>query len=132
MVYSTDMYPVQLDVDYPEESRNRLTTLVRLILVIPIALIIWLVSFSLASETASTDTAGFDDPDAMLWAMPIWILLSLPFVAMAGTFLIAFGMSLATALMISVSQEIPSLVVRLPVGTPPVFYADRCVRGAAP
>ena len=32
MVYSTDMYPVQFSVEYPEEGRNRLTALVRIIL----------------------------------------------------------------------------------------------------
>ena len=104
MVYSTDMYPVQLDVDYPEESRNRLTTLIRLIMVIPIAFIIYLISFSLASETASAETAPFDDP---LWAIPLGILLSLPIAAMAGTFLVTLGMSLATALMILFRKKYP-------------------------
>ena len=44
MAYSTDMYPVQFDVEYPE-SRNRLTALVRLILAIPIVIIIWLIAW---------------------------------------------------------------------------------------
>ena len=44
MVYSTDMYPVQFDVEYPEEGRNRLSVLVRLILAIPSLIIISLVS----------------------------------------------------------------------------------------
>ena len=35
----TDMYPLQYSVDYPEGPRNRLTTLVRLILAIPIIII---------------------------------------------------------------------------------------------
>ena len=43
MVYDSDMYPVQFDVEYPE-IRNRLTALVRLILVIPAFVIIGLIS----------------------------------------------------------------------------------------
>ncbi len=39
MSSSTDMYPLQYSVDYPEGPRNRLTTLVRLILAIPIIII---------------------------------------------------------------------------------------------
>ena len=36
------MYPLTFNVDYPEGSRNRLTTLFRLILMIPIAIVIGL------------------------------------------------------------------------------------------
>ena len=36
---TTDAYPLQYSVDYPEGPRNRLTTLVRLILAIPIIII---------------------------------------------------------------------------------------------
>ena len=39
MVYTTDMYPVQYDVDYPEGGRNRLTVLFRIILMIPIIIV---------------------------------------------------------------------------------------------
>ena len=40
MAYDTsDMYPLQFSVDYPEDPRNRLTTLLRLILAIPIIII---------------------------------------------------------------------------------------------
>ncbi len=39
MVNSTDMYPIQFSVDYPEGPRNRLTALVRLILAVPIIII---------------------------------------------------------------------------------------------
>lgn len=42
--YDDDMYPVQLQIDYPEEGRNRLTALVRLILAIPIIIVIALIS----------------------------------------------------------------------------------------
>ncbi len=38
--YDANMYPVQLDVEYPEEPRKRLTALVRIILAIPIIFII--------------------------------------------------------------------------------------------
>jgi hypothetical protein len=44
--YEADMYPVQLDVEYPEEPRNRLTTFFRLILMIPIVIMAILVSWS--------------------------------------------------------------------------------------
>ena len=111
MVYSTDMYPVQLDVDYPEESRNRLTTLIRLVMAIPITIILWLITISLASGSASTDSGGtnraFDDGDPMLWAIPLGILISTPIIAMAGTFLVTLGMSLATALMILFRKKYP-------------------------
>ncbi len=46
MVYDSDMYPVQFDVEYPE-IRNRLTALVRLILAIPAFVIIGLVSYGM-------------------------------------------------------------------------------------
>ena len=39
-MYDDDMYPVQFSVDYPEEPRNRLTALVRIILAIPIFIVI--------------------------------------------------------------------------------------------
>ena len=41
--YSDDMYPVQFSVDYPEEPRNRLSALVRIILAIPIIVILTLI-----------------------------------------------------------------------------------------
>ena len=42
--YEADMYPVQLDVEYPEGSRNRITTLFRLILMIPVVVVAALAS----------------------------------------------------------------------------------------
>ena len=45
--YDANMYPVEFDVEYPEEHRNRLTALVRLILAVPVMLIIALVSYGL-------------------------------------------------------------------------------------
>ena len=41
--YTDDMYPVQFSVDYPEEPRNRLTALVRIILAIPIIVILTMI-----------------------------------------------------------------------------------------
>ena len=38
------LYPIQFDVDYPEEPLNRLTTFFRLIVVIPIAIVLSLIS----------------------------------------------------------------------------------------
>ena len=49
--YDDDMYPVSLEVDYPEEGRNRLTALVRIILAIPIFIIIILISGYSSSAT---------------------------------------------------------------------------------
>ena len=42
--YDADTYPVQLDVEYPEGPRNRVTTLFRLILMIPIIVLSALVA----------------------------------------------------------------------------------------
>ena len=42
--YDADAYPVQLDVEYPEGPRNRVTTLFRLILMIPIVVVAALAS----------------------------------------------------------------------------------------
>ncbi len=42
-MYSTDMYPIQFDVEYPEEDRNRLTVLFRIILAIPAFVIVALI-----------------------------------------------------------------------------------------
>ena len=41
--YYDDMYPVSLEVDYPEEGRNRLTALVRIILAIPVFIVFALI-----------------------------------------------------------------------------------------
>ena len=46
MPYNADMYPVQFNVEYPE-SRNRLTTLVRIILAIPAVILIALISYGI-------------------------------------------------------------------------------------
>ncbi len=54
MVYSTDMYPVQFDVEYPEEGRNRLTTLFRLILMIPALVVITLAIYGVGFLALAT------------------------------------------------------------------------------
>ena len=55
--YDDDMYPVSLEVDYPEEGRNRLTALVRIILAIPIFIIIILISGYSSSGNPDIDEA---------------------------------------------------------------------------
>ena len=52
-------YPVQYSVDYPEGSRNRLTALFRIILVIPILIVIALVSgYSSSGNLEFDETVG--------------------------------------------------------------------------
>jgi hypothetical protein len=54
-----DAYPVQLDVDYPDRSLNRLTTFFRLFTIIAIAIVLGTVS---GAETWRwTDTSGATD-----------------------------------------------------------------------
>jgi hypothetical protein len=54
MVYTTDMYPVQLSVDYPEDGRNRLTALFRIILMIPIIIVVVMASAGAGNLTFAT------------------------------------------------------------------------------
>ena len=54
MVYSTDMYPVQFSVEYPEEGRNRLTTLFRLILTIPVLVVVSLAAYGVLLLSLAT------------------------------------------------------------------------------
>ena len=54
-MYDDDMYPVQFSVDYPEEPRNRLTALVRIILAIPIVIVVALISGYSASGDPDVD-----------------------------------------------------------------------------
>ena len=53
--YSDDMYPVQFSVDYPEEPRNRLSVLVRIILAIPILVVLILIGKYLSIENENFD-----------------------------------------------------------------------------
>ena len=54
-MYDDDMYPVQYSVDYPEEPRNRLTALVRIILAIPIVVVLMLLSGYFDTESQRYD-----------------------------------------------------------------------------
>ena len=58
-MYDDSMYPVQYSVDYPEEPRNRLTALVRIILAIPIIIVLTLISgyFSMDNQEFDLDMA---------------------------------------------------------------------------
>ena len=71
-MYDDDMYPVQFSVDYPEEPRNRLTALVRIILAIPILIVLTLIS-----GYFSTEQNQKFDPDlfvvAVVAAGGIWL-----------------------------------------------------------
>jgi hypothetical protein len=57
----TDGYPVQLDVDYPDRSLNRLTTFFRAFTIIPIAIVLGMVSggetWSWYDGSAATDAS---------------------------------------------------------------------------
>ena len=86
MVYSTDMYPVQFDVKYPEDGSNRLTALVRIILAIPIFIIIGLI-------TGSFVNAGDTDPS---WDS-----------GNTSVLLASLGLFLATMLMIVLREKYP-------------------------
>ena len=91
MAYSTDMYPVQFSVEYPEEGRNRLTALVRIILAIPILIIVGFIGGSL----------GLGDMDSS-WN---W--------GRTETLIISLGIFIATMLMIVFRGKVSALVVRL-------------------
>lgn len=70
-MYDDDMYPVQFSVDYPEEPRNRLTALVRIILAIPIIAILTLIGgyFSIEGQKFDFDKAII----AFVAAGGIWV-----------------------------------------------------------
>ena len=85
MVYNADMYPVQFDVEYPEDGSNRLTALVRIILAIPIVIIVSLIGRSL----------GLDDMDSSWnWGRTEALIISL-------------GLFIATMLMIVFRGKYP-------------------------
>ena len=99
MAYSTDMYPVQFDVEYPE-SRNRLTALVRLILVIPIAIIIALIA---PSAPDATQQIQEDDPACALCEG----IAALPVTEAIEGVYVGFGLYIAIALMILFRKKYP-------------------------
>ena len=72
--YSTDMYPVQFDVEYPEGGVNRLTALVRILLAMPVLIVITLIgrnSFIFSQFDGSGGSAQLD-----LMLMPFGIFMS--------------------------------------------------------
>ena len=53
-------YPVRLEIDYPEDGLNRVTTAFRLVLVIPIAVVAGLLTTSAIDWTAEDVSAGLE------------------------------------------------------------------------
>ena len=73
MVYSTDMYPVQFNVEYPEEGSNRLTALVRIILAIPIFIIIGLISGSFVNADDTDPAWNSGDTSVLLAGLGLFL-----------------------------------------------------------
>jgi Domain of unknown function (DUF4389) len=77
---STDSYPVQLDVEYPDRPLNRLTTALRIFTIIPIAIVLATVTgatwsnttVSGATQTTTTFVAG---AGGVLFAGPLLMIL---------------------------------------------------------
>jgi Domain of unknown function (DUF4389) len=77
---TTDSYPVQVDVEYPDRPLNRLTTALRIFTIIPIAILLGTVSgatwssttVSGATETTTTIVAG---AGGALFAGPLLMIL---------------------------------------------------------
>ena len=81
-VYNADMYPVEYDVEYSEEKRNRWSALGRLILVIPIMFIAWLLggAASIDDQAMNSVPVGLQIQVAILAAgLPIAIALMILF-----------------------------------------------------
>lgn len=69
-------YPVQYSVDYPEGPRNRLTALFRIILVIPIAIVIALVSgYSSSGNLEVDETVGPLFAGGIIFLAPLLMIL---------------------------------------------------------
>ena len=85
--YNADMYPVEYDVEYSEEKRNRWSALGRLILVIPIGFIGWLLG-----GAASID-------DQQLREVSVWLQIQIG--------ILAAGLPIAIALMILFRKKYP-------------------------
>ena len=92
---SSNGYPVQFRVDYPEGPRNRLSVLVRMILAVPILIIAGLL-------TGFGDTNDFDRYRNWGWDWN-WDGPRMG----AGAAGVAAGLSIATALMILFRQKYP-------------------------
>lgn len=77
---TTDSYPVQVDIEYPDRPLNRLTTALRVFTIIPIAILLGTVSggtwssttVSGATETTTTVVAG---AGGILFAGPLLMIL---------------------------------------------------------
>ena len=52
-------YPVKFSVDYPDRDLNRLTTFFRIFMVIPIAIIAWLLAHSTLEFSGYYDLAYY-------------------------------------------------------------------------
>ncbi len=59
MAQAVDQYPVQFSVDYPDRPLNRVSTFFRVILIIPIAIVLGLVSGGYAGPAERGDTLGY-------------------------------------------------------------------------
>ena len=55
---TSDNYPARLDIEYPEEGLSRVTTLFRIILVIPIGIVAGLLTSSFAGDSDGNDAAA--------------------------------------------------------------------------
>src|SRR5581483_11574748 len=72
---TTDGYPVQLDVEYPDRPLNRLTSAFRIFTIIPIAIVLGAVSgatWTSSTKTTSTVVAG---AGGLLFAAPLLMIL---------------------------------------------------------
>lgn len=68
-------YPVQLDVDYPDRELNRLTTLFRLLLVIPIVIVVSFVSGPATSFAMEQGEAVVVGAGGLLFLPPLLLIL---------------------------------------------------------
>jgi hypothetical protein len=78
MTAQSEVYAARLDIDYPEQL-NRLTTLLRVIWIIPIAIILGLVSgqggWTIATDTTSTATESSGGLAGGLWLAIVLMIL---------------------------------------------------------
>lgn len=68
-------YPVQLDVDYPDRDLSRLTTIFRLLLVIPIVIVVSLVSGPATSFAMEQGKAVVVGAGGLLFLPPLLLIL---------------------------------------------------------
>ena len=71
-----DAYPVHYSVDYPDGSRNRLSALFRIVLVIPILVVVALVSgYSLSGDQAVDEALSPLFAGGIIWTATLLMLL---------------------------------------------------------